>query len=527
MRKKLVLGVLGLVLVLVTITIVQHPAAVKRALLGSDREKQNERIATTNQTSPTNTDGSITKLTETWTYGMQSGLGGKDEMDGVATDGAGNTIIGGPFEFTVDFNGKKRTAKTGTDIYVSKLDPDGNELWFITLDSGGDDWLWDLEADQNGDIIFSGGYSGNLTINGKTYEAYRDGSALYAKVDGTTGKILWVQTAGVKDSTPGLVDSPRTAGGNEIKIDSAGNAVAILSASGDEYQIGGRTYKRAGVMDSFIVKLSPQGEFVWAYQFLGAGRKQARAIGVTGNGDVIFGHQLIGPIDTKEGPGFGDAKSRTAIGTVGVISSSGILKWMLPVESTGFSNVRGAAGDTEGNVYFTGVISGDATIGKTEVTNPFESAAFVAKFTNSGTPTWIRVLGNDELNDGGEMIAFKDMVAISGRSAGLNYNMYDETGQLLASNIHTVTTSKVAEGSRATLTIFSSLGDVIATHEPVASDVSSGGVLEYAGNGCIAYQQGFFGTISFANGDSYTAANNARVAKPDKDMTLAMVCGLK
>jgi hypothetical protein len=524
MRKKLIVGALGLLLMIGIVTAIQYPAAIKRTLVGGGQTTQSERMDTAQQATSATSNNSITKLTETWTYGMQSGLGGKDEMDGVAVDGTGNTFIGGPFEFTVDFNGTKRTAKAGTDIYVSKLDSSGKELWFISLDSGGNDFLWDLEADQNGDVFFSGGYGGSLTVNGKTYEAYRDGSALYAKLDGKTGKVLWIQTAGVKGGTPGLVNSPRTAGGNEIKVDSKGNAVAILSAAGDEYQIGGRTYKRAGVMDSFIVKISPDGKFVWTYQFLGTGRKQARAIAVTGNDDVIFGHQLTGPIDTKEGPGFGDTKDRMEMGTIGLISSSGVLEWMLPVDSTGFTNVRGAAGDAEGNVYFTGVIGGDATIGKTKIVNPFASAMFVAKYSNEGTAEWIRVMGNDEPNEGGEMIAFEDKIAVSGRNEGLDYNVYDEEGTLLTEDIHTV---DGARGSRATLTIFSSTGDVVATYEPVATDVSNGGVLEYDGNGCIAFQQAFYGTIAYANGDSYTAANDAKKAQPDKDATLSYVCGLK
>ncbi len=454
-----------------------------------------------------------------WSYAMQSALGGKDEMDGVSIDTKGNVILGGPFQYTVDFNGVKRTAKSGVDIWVSKLSPTGEELWFTSIDSGGDDFAWDITTDQNDDIWISGGYGGTLTVNGKTYDAQRDGSALYAKLDSETGAILWVQTAGVITAGGAAVDSERTAGGNEIKIDSKGNAVAILSASGSEYTIGDMTFKRAGVMDSFIVKLSPQGEFLWAYQFLGEGRKQARAIGVAQNDSIVFGHQLIGEIDSREGFRF-ETSGRRAQGVAGLLSSDGKLLWMVPVASDGMANVRGAGGDSEGGMYFTGMFTGDAAIDGTPVAGVGKTSAFLTKFTAEGDLAWIRVLG-DEGDDGGELVVDRaNRIVISGGNQGEQYSVYDEEGAVIARNIHTAD-YRVA---RPTWTIFNPAGFVLGAYASTYADGANGGVLEAGSDGCYIFQFAFYGRITFENGESYLTENSNDPDTPDKDVGAVKTC---
>lgn len=501
-----------LTLVLLVLAITRYPGVFRNVLLGS-----NDKVVDGEDADDPTT---ISKMTTNWTYAMQSSLGGKDEMDGVAVDTKGNVVIGGPFEYTVDFNGTKRTAVNGIDFYVSKLDSEGKELWFISLDSGGDDFMWDLETDQNNDILISGGYGGVLTINGKTHNANRDGSALYAKIDGDTGKFIWFTTAGVIGSGDAIINSGRTAGGNEIKVDSKGNAVAILSAHGEQYRIGNQIFQNAGVMDSFIVKISPAGEYLWAYQFLGAGRKQARAIGVNGNDEIAFGHQLIGPINTAEGISFGVSNNQNPLGTAGLLTPEGKLKWMIPIISDGFANVRGAGGDAEGNVYFTGEITNSTKIGMTTVKGYQNGSTFLVKYTSEGLQEWVRVLGNNEDDNGGELIVYADKVAISGTNSGSEYNLYDATGKVLAKNIHDLE----SRGVRATLAVFNTLGQLVTTYAPAYTDVSSGGVLEYAGNNCLVFEHTFYGKIEYQNGDVYTATNSTNTGTPDKDIALAKVC---
>jgi hypothetical protein len=456
-------------------------------------------------------------LSEKWIYALQGAMGGKDEIDGVTVDTKGNIIFGGPYEYTVKFNGVSRTAKNGTDIHLTKLRPDGTEAWFISIDSGADDWLWDITSDQNDDIYLSGGYGGTLEVNGRTYKAYRDGSAFFAKVDGRTGDFIWFLPAGVRSDVPKNIDATKTAGGNEIKIDNEGNVLAILSASGAEYQIADKKFVRSGVMDSFILKISPSGRLMWVHQFMGEGRKQARALGITGDNDVIFGHQVVGQIKFNNGEVYSGRKARMEYGVLGVLNSEGEIKWTMKVASDEFTNVRGVGGDTKGNIYFTGVFSRNAVIGSEQISNTFQSAMYVAKYTNDGKKLWVRVFANDEFNQGGELVANDNYVAFTGRNSGDNYHMYDEKQTLLASNVHTAS----SRASRGTFTVLTPAGELFARHEPKSADYSNGGVLEFVNDRCFVYQQAFYGNIEFSNGIKFATQQQNR---SDKDVLLLYIC---
>ncbi len=480
----------------------------------------NRSINTTNSTSQSSLVLSTTTPTtahEIWTYPMQSSTGSKDEIDGVSVDSAGNTVFGGPFNDTVTFNGVKHTAKNGNDIFVTKVSPTGKELWFITIDSGGHDYMWDLDTDKNDNVILSGGYGGTLTFGGKTYSAARDGSALFVKLDGRTGKILWIRTAGVIGKT-GLIDAAKTAGGNEITVDSKNNYVAILSGSGEKYKIGNSIYYGAGAMDSFIVKITNGGDFSWVYQFQGTGRKQTRAIAVTGpNDDILFGHQLIGTIENTGGTRFTTSSNTVAQGTLGMISTAGKFKWMVPVTSpTGFANVRGAGGDSKGNAYFTGVITGESKLGNVTIKGYPSGSAFLAKYDNTGKFTWARVLDSDKRDEGGELITWNDnRITITGGNQGPGYNLYDRDGMIIKKNLYT----RASQYIQPTLTTFSDTGALISTYAPKVIDAGFAGVLDYAGGGCLIVQHSLHGRVTYFNGSTYESTGAG-----DKDIILVKVC---
>jgi len=456
-----------------------------------------------------------------WSYPMMGKLeNGKDEIDGVSVDSQGNVFMGGPFEGTVKFGETNRTAKNGIDIHVSKLTPDGEELWFMSIDSGGDDFLWDITVDNNDDILLSGGYGGTLTHNGKTFVAARDGSAYFAKLDGKTGSIKWITVAGVMGTGNELIDSGRTAGGNEIKVDSQGNAVAILSARGERYKIGNQFFTPAGVMDAFVVKLSPEGEFVWAYQFAGSGRKQGRAIAITGEDKVVVGYELIGEIQGDNGDRVVTESNRLAQGAVALLSSAGELEWLRSVTGDGFTNVRGAGGDSMGNVYITGRMTGEGEVLGVRTRGFENGSAYIAKLDSQARPLWIRVLGNDEMDNGGELISNDSYVAITGVNKGPSYHLYDQNRTLLQRDVHTVE----ALSHRATLTLFTTEGDLVAAFAPKETSSSNGGVLEFTKDSCLIMQIGFFGTILLQNGDIYTTVTGNRTRQPDRDSLITKLC---
>lgn len=463
-----------------------------------------------------------------WTFPFQSAQGSKDEMDGVSSDSNGNIFIGGAFENSgVMFGTMSTSAKNFSDIFVSKLSNNGQILWFKTFDSGGKDFAWDTAVDKNGDVIISGGYGGSFDkvsngVKTGTFNAWKDGSALWMKLSGKDGHIMWTQVAGVPSTISQLVDPSKVAGGNEISIDVNNNAVVQLTAAGEAYKIGTTTYPKSGSKDSFIVKLNPNGGFMWAFPFLGSGSKQLRAVGITSNNEIVFGHEYRGEIKAGNVT-LNSNNGMTAQGTVGMLTAAGAFKWMLPVTSNGFANVRGAGGDSTGNIYITGVLTGaDGQIGTTPVKGYANGSTFVAKLAPATKAVlWVRVFGNASPDSAGELTVIAgDKIAITSTNEDANYNLYNADGSVLyAKNIFLATST----ATRATLSVLDTTGNLVATHEPTITESSSGGVLSFANNTpsstCLVYQLSFYGRIAFNNGKSYTSTGAA-----DKDQVLTKIC---
>lgn len=465
------------------------------------------------------TNDHIQQLVEKWSYAVQSETGSKDEIDGVSADSKSNVYIGGLFHDTVDFGGTRRTAKNGGDIFVAKLDPDGNEIWFKTFDFGANDFMWDLTVDKNDDVIISGGIGGAAADNSHTVNETVGIEALFAKLSGTTGEIVWQKTATAEGA--GL----RTAaGGNEVIVDNDNNSIFAMMAGGEQYLIDGVSYSGEGTKDGFIIKRNQNGNVVWVYQFHGQAFNQIRAIGVTADGYITFGLEYTGTITDEQGRTLVESGNRkTAQGAFGMLTPEGTLAWIKPVMSDGFATVRGAGGDQDGYGYYTGVVTGNGTVGTTVIDGFKNGTSFLAKYDTRGNQTWLRILGNNESDEGGELIVYDDKVAISGVNNGDSYNVYDESGRLLNQDIFPVN-ARVKQ--RASLVIFDQDGTLVAEHTPAQTDASNGDVLEYIGDGCLAVKHMFFGTVTYFNGDTYTAPNTVDIPgfPYNKDEVLLKLC---
>jgi hypothetical protein len=76
-------------------------------------------------------------------------------------DNAGNTYTVGEFAGTVDFNPSgsiyNLTASgSSRDIYITKLDSDGNLVWAVNIGNGNDEVVNDIAYDDNGYLILTG-----------------------------------------------------------------------------------------------------------------------------------------------------------------------------------------------------------------------------------------------------------------------------------------------------------------------------------------------------------------------------------
>ena len=198
-----------------------------------------------------------------WTknFGFTNGTYGKS----IISDGSGNIYTTGQFYGTCDFDPGSGiynlTSQGVPDVFVQKLDQNGNLIWAISLGTIGADLAESLTLDSFGNIyvtgIFTGSLGSGVVSNGSNPDIF------IAKID-MNGNIVWVKSVGGTgqeysysiscDINDNLLITGYFAGISDF--DPGPN---IFNLSSVQYQASS-----SHTRDVFILKLDSNGDFLWA-----------------------------------------------------------------------------------------------------------------------------------------------------------------------------------------------------------------------------------------------------------------------
>jgi uncharacterized delta-60 repeat protein len=226
-------------------------------------------------------------------------IGGSDDdfANSVIQSSDGGYVIAG---YTQSFGAG------GPDMYVVKLDSNGNVVWTKTI--GG----------SNGDVANSIVQSsdGGYVVAGETLSFGASGRDIYVVKLDSSGNIVWTKTIGgtnddvansiIQSSDGGYVIAGYTqsfgAGGWDIyvvKLDSSGNVIwsktigggdadvaySIIQSSDGGYIVIGRTQSfGAGGYDVYVVKIDSSGNVLWTKTIGGGSVDEARSITQSSDG---------------------------------------------------------------------------------------------------------------------------------------------------------------------------------------------------------------------------------------------------
>src|SRR5262245_4311345 len=84
-------------------------------------------------------------------WSRQFGSGTDDVATGVATDGAGNVVVTGATDGSLD-----GTNRGESDAFLAKIAPDGTMVWLRQLGSGSRDGASSTAIDRHGNIVIAG-----------------------------------------------------------------------------------------------------------------------------------------------------------------------------------------------------------------------------------------------------------------------------------------------------------------------------------------------------------------------------------
>jgi hypothetical protein len=288
-------------------------------------------------------------------WAKQQGGTGAEVGAAITTDAAGNVYTTGVFSGTADLDpgsGTFNVSAVGAgDVYISKLDANGNFIWGKAIGGTSQENSFGITADASGDVIVCGTYGGTVDFDpgagifNLTTAAASDGFVL--KLD-ASGNFAWATSIG----------STSNEGVNAVSTDGAGNVYAVgYFTDTIDFDPGSGIHNMTAVgEDGFVVKYTSAGTFTWSRKLSTAGADRLVGIDVRANGFVYAVGYFNGTIAAGELNALYNFPTPGQGGNDGIVwqlTASGVPSGGALINSGGDDQVTAVAVDEVNNKLYT------------------------------------------------------------------------------------------------------------------------------------------------------------------------------
>jgi hypothetical protein len=320
---------------------------------------------------------------------------------GVAIDAADDILVTGGFYGGIDFPGATpghvdtlfrpvwdRGDKGPMDVFVAKLDPMGDHVWSKRFGSTGsaDDYAMGraVAVDPGGNVVLGGVLTSPTDLSGVDAGPVLGGNGVrpFVAKYGPGGDYLWARAFA----------SPlgREAELNDLALDPAGDVYAgghffgALDPTGEGDAGAGFLSGPGDQATGWLVRLAPDGRFVWSVALPGAGNTSVRAVAAGGRGSVAAAGYS----------GYWDGDASPDYNTFGTLVSkrhaaTGAEAWSLIVRHGAQSQVA-LAFDLDDDLFLASASSGTVVFrdGLEAGGGGSATGTLVAKLGTSGATLW-------------------------------------------------------------------------------------------------------------------------------------------
>lgn len=147
-------------------------------------------------------------------WSQRFGSVGSDRGHAIDMDAAGNVLITGEFENTVNFGGSNLVSAGNLDVFIAKYTPAGAHMWSQRFGGTGEDVGQDIAVDGSNRVIVTGYFYNTVSFGGPSFLSAGDADAFLARYD-ANGVHQSSQTFGSTDYDAGMTCAA-DAGGNSV-----------------------------------------------------------------------------------------------------------------------------------------------------------------------------------------------------------------------------------------------------------------------------------------------------------------------
>lgn len=322
----------------------------------------------------------------------------------VAVDVSGNVYCTGEFRGTVDFNQLGTTANltafSGYNSFVVKWSVDGVFQWAKKF--GGTSQGYEsgraIAVDGSGNVISSGIFYGTVDFDpgaGVTEMNFNNYYATYVSKLNANGDFVWAKGFNGYYTTP-----------TEMKTDDNNNIFCVgYFYDNVDFNPGSGTYTLDGqYYDTYITKLDPQGNFVWAKQFTSTNYCWTNEIQIGNDGSVYAVGGFNGTTDFD--PDL--VNTETVTNTTYTyrpflvkLDSDGLFQYVKQLSPNSTGQAVGLGRDNDGNMYIAGYYHGTSDFDPDAVNefpmssiNSYEDI-FITKLDANGNFIIAKSIGGD------------------------------------------------------------------------------------------------------------------------------------
>ncbi|WP_437724696.1 SBBP repeat-containing protein [Sorangium sp. So ce861] len=287
-----------------------------------------------------------------------------DTVQGLAVDAEGDIFVAGSFiDRARVFGTKDLISSGGEDIFVAKIDAEGNHVWSVNFGNPSEQVALDAAATPDGGVVLVGSLAGNMSFGGtpvipRGYDAFmvkldRDGVPRIAKTFGDDMAQEFVSVA----------------------VDARGGIV-VAGISYGTMNIDGSTSQHRGGADAVVAAFDPEGKPVWSRQFGNQEDQKALGVAVDQAGNVIVVGEFARSMDL-------DSRSLESRGDkdafLAKFTPDGTTVWAISFGDTMAQSAADVAVGPVGVIALTGDFDGRIDLGGAPLASVEGRDAFVAK----------------------------------------------------------------------------------------------------------------------------------------------------